>query len=50
MPIFVPRDSGAEDIQHKVNIGDRIRVRGMVAEFGGAEELKVGRAGDIEVL
>lgn len=50
MPVFVPRDSGAEDVQQKLNVGDRIRVRGTVAEFGGAEELKVGGAFDIEVL
>jgi hypothetical protein len=50
MPVFVPRDSGAGDVQQRAQVGDRIRVRGMVAEFGGAQELKVGRAGDIEVL
>jgi hypothetical protein len=50
MPVFVPRDSGAEDIQNKVNAGDRISVHGTVAEFGGREELKVGNAGDIAVL
>jgi len=50
MPIFVSRDCGAEDVQKRVNLGDRISVRGIVAEFGGAEELKVGSAGDIEVL
>lgn len=50
MPIFVPRDSGAEDILRRINVGDRIRVIGMAMEFGGKEELKVGRAADIEVL
>jgi predicted extracellular nuclease len=49
-PIFVPRDSGAGDVQRRVNVGDRIRVRGTATEFGGKEELKVGRAADIEVL
>lgn len=50
MPIFVPRDSGAEDILRRINVGDRIRVIGIATEFGGKEELKVGRAADIEVL
>jgi hypothetical protein len=50
MPVFVPRDSGAGDVQSRVNIGDRIRVRGIAAEFGGKKELKVGRAADVEVL
>ena len=49
-PVFVPRDSGAGDVQRRVNVGDRIRVRGTATEFGGKEELKVGRAADIEVL
>ncbi len=50
MPIFVPRDSGAEDVQSRVNIGDRIMVRGATTEFGGKDELKVNRATDIEVV
>jgi hypothetical protein len=50
MPVFVPLDSGAGDVQSRVNIGDRIRVRGIAAEFGGKKELKVGRAADVEVL
>jgi hypothetical protein len=50
MSVFVPRDSGAGDVQSRVNIGDRIRVKGIAAEFGGKKELKVGRAADIEVL
>lgn len=50
MPVFVPRDSGAEDIQSRLNVGDRIRVKGAATEFGGKKELKVGRAADIEVL
>ncbi len=50
MPIFVPRDSGAKDVQSRVNIGDRIMVRGAATEFGGKDELKVNRATDIEVV
>ncbi len=50
MPIFVPRESGADEVQRRVNSGDRVRVKGTVAEFGGKEELKVGRAADIEVI
>jgi hypothetical protein len=50
MPVFVPRDSGAGNVQGRVNIGDRIRVRGIAAEFGGKKELVVGRAADVEVL
>jgi len=50
MPIFVPRDSGAEDVQSRVNIGDRIRVRGAATEFAGKEELKVGRGTDVELI
>lgn len=49
MPVFVPRESGAADVQRRVNIGDRIKVRGQAAEFGGKEELRVSRAADVEV-
>jgi len=50
MPVFVPRESGAGEVQQRINVGDRVRVRGAVAEFGGKEELKVRRAADIEVI
>lgn len=48
MPVFVPRDAGAGDVQRRVKVGERIRVKGAVSEFGGGEELKVSRAADIE--
>lgn len=48
--IFVPQDSGAQEIMSKVKIGDKIRARGMIADFQGSKEIKAGRAGDIEVL
>lgn len=50
MPIFVPRDSGASEVQSRIKVGAGIKVRGTVAGFGGKEELKVGRAADIEVI
>ncbi|MDM7912956.1 MAG: hypothetical protein QUS09_07655 [Methanotrichaceae archaeon] len=50
MPVFVPREAGVDEVQRRVNTGDRVRVKGMVAEFGGKEELKVSRAADIEVI
>ncbi len=50
MPVFVPRDAGAGDVQRRRKVGDRIRVRGAVSEFGGKEELKISRAADIESI
>ncbi len=50
MPVFIPREAGADDVQRRVNVGDRVRAKGTVAEFGGKEELKVSRAADIEVI
>lgn len=49
MPVFVPRDAGVGDVQRKIKVGDRVRVRGTIAEFGGKEELKISQAADIEV-
>jgi DNA/RNA endonuclease YhcR with UshA esterase domain len=48
--IFVPQDSGAQDVMDRVYVGDRIRVKGRPADFQGSEEIKVDRARDIEVI
>ncbi len=50
LSIFVPASAGAGEVQGKTKPGDRVRVRGTVSEYQGTEELKVARAGDIEVL
>ena len=50
LPVFIPRDSGASDIQSKIGPGSHIRVRGDLAEFGGRNEIKVARVTDIEIL
>lgn len=48
--IFVSQDSGAQEIMSRVKIGDEIRARGRMTEFQGADEIKVDRAGDIEII
>jgi len=48
--IFVPQDSGAQEIMSKVKIGDKIRAKGRMTEFQGSEEIKASKAGDIEVI
>jgi len=50
MPIFVSRETGAEDVAMRVAKGDRIRVRGEIAEYEGRREIVVQRAEDVEVL
>ena len=49
-PIFISRASGAKTVQSKVKQGDRIRVRGNVADYQGQDEIVVSWAGDIEVI
>ncbi len=50
MPIFVSRETGAEDVAMRAAKGDRIRVKGEIAEYEGRREIVVQRAEDVEVL
>lgn len=50
MPIFVSRECGAEDVARRVAKGDRIRVKGEIAEYEGRREIVVKRSEDVEVL
>jgi hypothetical protein len=50
MPIFVSRESGAEDVADRVSKGDRVRARGEISEYEGRRELSVQRAEDVEVM
>jgi DNA/RNA endonuclease YhcR with UshA esterase domain len=50
MPIFVSRESGAEGVEKKVAKGDRIRVKGEIAEYEGRREISAQRGEDVEVL
>ncbi|HII05963.1 MAG TPA: hypothetical protein HA349_01190 [Methanotrichaceae archaeon] len=49
MPIFVSRESGAEEVAKRVAKGDRIRVRGEISEYEGRREIVVQRSEDVEV-
>jgi hypothetical protein len=49
LSIFVPASAGAGEVQGKIKPGDRVRIRGTVSEYQGTEELRVARAGDVEV-
>ena len=48
LPVFVPRDSGAEGILSRIRLGDRIQVNGVLWEYNGNKEIKLERAGDLE--
>ncbi len=48
--IFIPQDSGAQEIMDRIHIGDRIRVKGKITDFHGSEEIKIDRVKDIEVI
>ncbi|MDD1760878.1 MAG: hypothetical protein LUQ59_01465 [Methanothrix sp.] len=48
LPVFIPRDSGAEEILRRVSLGDRIQVNGVLWEYNGNKEIKLERAEDLE--
>jgi DNA/RNA endonuclease YhcR with UshA esterase domain len=48
--IFVPRDSGAEEIWSLVHSGDYVRISGLLSEFNGKKEIKVARSNDVELI
>ncbi len=50
IPIFVSQECGAEDVAERVAEGDRIRVKGEIAEYEGRREISVQRGEDVEVL
>jgi len=47
LPIFVPANAGAEEIEKKIQPGDKIQVKGSISDYQGEKELKVSRASDI---
>ncbi|MGB3943762.1 MAG: OB-fold nucleic acid binding domain-containing protein [Methanothrix sp.] len=50
IPIFVSRESGAEEMAVRVAKGDRIRAVGEISEYEGRREISVKRPADVEVL
>lgn len=50
LPVFIPAGAGAGELREQLHAGDRIRVRGAVADFQGKEELKISRAADVQRL
>ncbi len=50
LSIFIPASAGAGEAQNKVKPGDRVVVRGSVSEYQDEEELKVARAGDVQIM
>ena len=50
MPVFIPAGAGAGELREQLHAGDRIRIRGMVEDFHGSEELKISRASDVQRL
>jgi hypothetical protein len=50
LAVFVSRDSGAKEIQSRVDLGNRIRVKGSLVEFNGRKEIKLEKSGDLEKI
>ena len=49
-PVFVHQKSGAEHLANAVQKGDRVRVRGEVAEYEGEPEIVIKGPNDVTVL
>lgn len=50
LSIFIPASAGAGEVQNKVKLGDRVVVKGSVSEYQDEEELKVAKAGDVQIV
>jgi DNA/RNA endonuclease YhcR with UshA esterase domain len=50
LPVFIPRDSGAEEILRRVSLGDRIQVNGVLWEYNDNKEIKLERSGDLKII
>ena len=50
LSIFIPASAGAGEVQNKVKPGDRVVVKGSVSEYQDEEELKVAKAGDVQIV
>jgi DNA/RNA endonuclease YhcR with UshA esterase domain len=49
-PVFIPHNSGAEELSSRLKIGDRIRLTGAKKSFQGKEEIEVSRSTDLQIL
>jgi len=50
LPIFIPARAGTEEIQARIQVGDRVKIRGTISTFQSNEELVVSRQTDVQVL
>jgi len=50
LPIFIPASAGAKELQARIQVGDRVMIRGTVSTFQGKDELVVSKQADIQVL
>ncbi|MFZ3148365.1 MAG: hypothetical protein WA137_04930 [Methanothrix sp.] len=50
LPIFIPAKASATELQSRIKVGDRVKIRGTVSAFQGKEELVVSRQADVQVL
>jgi DNA/RNA endonuclease YhcR with UshA esterase domain len=50
LPVFVPRDSGANGILSRIGLGDRIQANGVLWEYNGNKEIKLERSEDLEKI
>jgi len=50
LSIFIPASAGAGEVKRKIKPGDRVVIKGSISEYQGEEELKVAKAGDVQIV
>jgi|GEM_PF-135604 len=48
LPVFVPANGGAEELAGVLSKGDTVRVKGILREYLGQEEIEVSRSADVQ--
>jgi hypothetical protein len=47
LPVFVPANSGAEELAGLLTEGDLVQIKGILREYRGQEEIEVSRSADV---
>ena len=50
LTIFVPAETGAETLEESIKEGDLLSIKGVVTEYEGEREIKVGAKEDISII
>jgi hypothetical protein len=50
LPVFIPANAGAKELQARIKAGDRVNIRGTVSTFQGKDEIVVSKQTDVQAL